>query len=157
MTRVAHFFAALLLVGCSTVKSTLSVADVSRPSRGMLNASVEVRGYIFFHSEEVLLCPENSYASAPFVELNLGALYTTPSGFEHREAQQAEFMRLIARFDGKVVIVHGTLRVGPIGKMQRPMVYIEVSAIEEANKAPEATPGRHAPLAPSPSSGAPQL
>ena len=151
MTRVAHFFAALLLVGCSTVKSTLSVADVSRPSRGMLNASVEVRG------EEVLLCPENSYASAPFVELNLGALYTTPSGFEHREAQQAEFMRLIARFDGKVVIVHGTLRVGPIGKMQRPMVYIEVSAIEEANKAPEATPGRHAPLAPSPSSGAPQL
>jgi hypothetical protein len=145
MKKLLAIAALLVAAGCGSHNAVLPLSSICRPTGGMLDSEVSVRGFIFFHSEEILLCPERSYASAPFVELGIGALYHTPSGFENREARQSEFLRLAERYEAKDVVVHGILRVGPYGIMQRPMVFIEVNRIEEANQAAGRMPGSNAP------------
>jgi hypothetical protein len=129
----------LFLGACTATDQILSVADIARPTPEMLDSSIRVRGFVFFHSEEVMLRPENSYASTPFVELAIGSLFSTSPEFEHRKARRAEFAELIERFGGKEVVVHGILRVAPFGWLQRPMVYIDVERIEVANQSSEPT------------------
>ncbi|MCR6657738.1 MAG: hypothetical protein NVV63_18460 [Opitutus sp.] len=69
--RPLFFLLILAFVGCAKNDRVLSLADISRPTREMLDAEVRVRGFIFFHVEETLLCPKNEYGSAPFIQLSL--------------------------------------------------------------------------------------
>jgi hypothetical protein len=117
----------------------------------MIDSEISVQGYAFFHPEETLLCPKNAYASAPFVELDLSALVQG----ETPQARVAKRRELAARFEAKWVIVRGVLRVGPYGMLSRPMVYIDVARIEEANQPPQRNAGSRPPSGDSPASETP--
>jgi hypothetical protein len=121
--------------GCATHQAVIPLSSIYRPSGEMIGSSVSVRGFVFFHPEETLLCPERRYASAPFVQLDIAALVSGASAEERRRKADA----LAARFESKDVIVRGILKVGPYGMIGIPMVYLEVARLEEANQPPEPT------------------
>ena len=142
---------ATVTAACAVTRVS-SVADANRLAEEGFSGPIQLSGYYFYHPEEDTLSASTKLHDGAFILLVLNPeIYSTST--EKGYLARAKWG---ARLNGKQVRITGVLRKGVMEGWHRAMPFVEVSAIDEANQSPEATPEQRTTVAPSPPSGAPQ-